>query len=128
MVTSVNQQIFEWQQKMQQLMQNLQQAQTPSAIPVAASPAHVESKITNQNPHTHAESNHFSDKKSGAQQDDAVSAREALIAKARAFRESQEKKPEQLVMNVEPSESGQTNQQMLEVPAFIRKRQLLQEN
>lgn len=72
-----------------------------------------------------------------------VSARDMLIAKAKAFREGQEIRqrhlpPEQLSMNMEPSEpptledarrmarevlSSPFSGQNLEVPAFIRKRQ-----
>lgn len=71
-----------------------------------------------------------------------VTARDMLIAKARAFKESQELKqkhqqPEQLSMNVDPTEqsleearrmarevlSSPFSSQNLEVPAFIRKRQ-----
>ncbi|MEZ0393379.1 MAG: cell division protein FtsZ [Pseudobdellovibrionaceae bacterium] len=74
--------------------------------------------------------------------DASVSARDMLIAKARAFKESQELKqrhhqPEQLSMNVDPTEqsleearrmarevlSSPFSSQNLEVPAFIRKRQ-----
>lgn len=75
------------------------------------------------------------------QQQDSVSARDMLIAKARAFKETQELKqkhqPEQLSMNVESAEqsleearrmarevlSSPFSNQNLEVPAFIRKRQ-----
>jgi len=128
MVISVNQQIFEWQQQMQQLMQNLQHAQSSSAIPVSTSLTHPESKTVSQNSNVNSEQNHHAEKKNGSQPNDAALAREALIAKAKAFRESQEKKPEQLVMNVELSESGQSHHHSLEVPAFIRKRQLLQES
>jgi cell division protein FtsZ len=71
-----------------------------------------------------------------------VSARDMLIAKAKAFKESQDLKqrhhqPEQLSMNVDPTEqsleearrmarevlSSPFSSQNLEVPAFIRKRQ-----
>ena len=75
--------------------------------------------------------------------DAQVSARDMLIAKAKAFREGQEIRqrhlpPEQLSMNMEPSEpptledarrmarevlSSPFSGQNLEVPAFIRKRQ-----
>lgn len=72
----------------------------------------------------------------------SVSARDMLIAKARAFKESQgvqqkHQQPEQLSMNVDPNEqsledarrmarevlSSPFSSQNLEVPAFIRKRQ-----
>jgi cell division protein FtsZ len=74
-------------------------------------------------------------------QQESVSARDMLIAKARAFKETQELKqkhqPEQLSMNVESQEqsleearrmarevlSSPFSSQNLEVPAFIRKRQ-----
>lgn len=74
-------------------------------------------------------------------QQENVSARDMLIAKARAFKETQELKqkhhPEQLSMNVESTEqsleearrmarevlSSPFSNQNLEVPAFIRKRQ-----
>jgi cell division protein FtsZ len=75
--------------------------------------------------------------------DAAVTARDMLIAKAKAFKETQELKyrhqqqPEQLSMNVDPAEqsleearrmarevlSSPFSNQNLEVPAFIRKRQ-----
>ena len=75
--------------------------------------------------------------------DSAVSARDMLIAKAKAFNETQNLKnrhqtqPEQLSMNVDPAEqsleearrmarevlSSPFSNQNLEVPAFIRKRQ-----
>ncbi len=74
--------------------------------------------------------------------DTGVSARDMLIAKARAFKESQtlqqkHQQPEQLSMNVDPNEqsleearrmarevlSSPFSSQNLEVPAFIRKRQ-----
>ncbi len=72
----------------------------------------------------------------------SISARDMLIAKAKAFKESQDLKqrhhqPEQLSMNVDPTEqsleearrmarevlSSPFSSQNLEVPAFIRKRQ-----
>lgn len=78
-----------------------------------------------------------------AQAESAVNARDMLVAKARAFKESQELKqkhqsPEQLSMNVENNESQSLEDarrmarevlsspftsQNLEVPAFIRRRQ-----
>jgi len=124
MVTSVNQQIFEWQQQMQQLMQNLQQAQAP---------------ILNQSLKVDMTQNLSKEalmrgqasldiKTESSIVDEAAVARDALIAKAKAFRESQDKKPEQLVMNVEPDANAQSHHNSLEVPAFIRKRQLFSEN
>ena len=76
--------------------------------------------------------------------ENATSARDQLIAKAKAFREAQDVKvkqpqPEQLSMNVEPSDDLEKARQMarevlsspfttqnLEVPAFIRRRQGLE--
>jgi cell division protein FtsZ len=126
MVTSVNQQIFEWQQQMQKLMQNLQQAQMPQQ----------EQSNSSLNKETHSAQPNGNVKTIGANLDEAAVAREALIAKAKAFRESQEKKPEQLEMNIEvdahananAKNPAQSHHQSLEVPAFIRKRQLFSEN
>lgn len=122
MVTSVNQQIFEWQQQMQQLMQNLQQAQSPSKS-IAVQPE-VAPVVANE-----VAQNQMNDlvKPLESAVDEAEAAREALIAKAKAFREAQEKKSEQPVPSVESEPSIQSHHSSLEVPAFIRKRQLFSE-
>lgn len=120
-VTSVNQQILEWQQQMQQLMQNLQTAQTPQQATVLAS--------TEDETGTQVEESQSHVPTISAEAADQANAREQLIAKAKAFREAQErdKRPEQLVMNVEPDAMGERSSasQQLEVPAFIRKRQMM---
>lgn len=105
-VNSVNQQILEWQQQMQQLMQNLNQAQH------VASPV-----ISSANPSLAQES-----------REEAALAKEQLIAKARAFRESQDKMASMPEVSVTHEASTATASQQLEVPAFIRKRQMLNDN
>lgn len=80
------------------------------------------------------------------QQEAILTSRDMLLAKAKAFKQSQEVKakfqqPEQLTMNVEPEQSLEEARKMarevlsspfagqnLEVPAFIRKRQSMEVN
>lgn len=105
-VNSVNQQILEWQQQMQQLMQNLNQAQSNHGLSSSVSSAAITET-----------------------QEESALAKEQLIAKARAFRESQEQKiAADIHHHPESSAVTPSATQQLEVPAFIRKRQMLNDN
>lgn len=105
-VSSVNQQILEWQQQMQQLMQNLNQAQSVSGPAFSASAAVINDS-----------------------RDESALAKEQLIAKARAFRESQDNKVVAETQHHHEAQMSTTSAtQQLEVPAFIRKRQMLNDN
>jgi hypothetical protein len=177
MVTSVNQQILEWQQQMQQLMQNLQQVQGPvlGSSPSSNSPQSgagsvmvtgvttgvVTGVTTGISAEASFSGSQFLENQAQAQGvqmaqapqvslassqegvsgvtsslataqahfDEAALAREALIAKAKAFRESQEKKAETLSsLNVGDFHSNlSSHHNSLEVPAFIRKKNMLSE-
>ncbi|PIS11842.1 MAG: cell division protein FtsZ [Bdellovibrio sp. CG10_big_fil_rev_8_21_14_0_10_47_8] len=118
------------------------QAPTPPAAveqPEVISPAPVTSQASVQSPAT----NVVPPPQGVPTQSDVLSARDMLVAKAKAFKESQDLKqkhhqPEQLSMNVDPNEQQSLEDarrmarevlsspfagQNLEVPAFIRKRQ-----
>ncbi len=132
-LSNVNQQILEWQQQMNQLMQNLQSTQPQlnanlmgiSSAQVGVLPASPAvgggvqpSYQTVPSKQPNLESEHSK-----------ILAKEQLIAKAKAFRESQldKKVPEQLAMNIEHdlnTQPTQVSSSSLEVPAFIRKRQM----
>ncbi|MCS6838330.1 MAG: cell division protein FtsZ [Bdellovibrionaceae bacterium] len=125
-INEVNQQIREWQQHMQQLMAHLSSNQGISATTPHQS--HVQEPQINKEQAGELENKAGVFKESAHQQDARV-LKEALIAKAKAFRESHEKRPEQLSINLDPQEKvGDQQRNSLEVPAFIRKRQQLLNN
>lgn len=127
-VTSVNQQILEWQQQMQQLMQNLHSANLATGSSTVS--------LTPQEPVPPAPEvvAHSMNQDSGFE--NSAQARDQLIAKAKAFRESQQL--EKRDTHLGPSTDGEAHKsdknhlssqsQQLEVPAFIRKRQLFSDS
>lgn len=126
----------------QQVVSQMQESiSTPIASAAATQSVGSASSIVNEAQQATQQVNQVAN-----QQEGMLSARDMLLAKAKAFKESQEIKskyqqPEQLTMNVEPEQSLEEARKMarevlsspfagqnLEVPAFIRKRQSMEAN